>query len=134
MVAALSLTHVLLPLMLLGTTTEPGREAMGCRITIKASNAAGPDIWLMSEDSRVRAQVKTPLGKQWGPWKGIPMSNRRIRAGETATMAAELDLGCSYVRQYQFQFKRGSDLANKSYGGTGTTRTTIDLGNAATLF
>jgi hypothetical protein len=49
-------------------------------------------------------------------------------------MAAELDLGCTNPRQYQFQFKRGSDVANTSYGGTGTTRTTIDLGNAASLF
>lgn len=134
MLAALMLAHALLPLTLLGAPTLAADDAPGCRVTIKANNASRTDIWLMSEDSRVRAEVKTPLGRKWGPWKTIPMSNRRIRPGESATMAAELDLGCTNRRQYQFQFKRGSDVANHSYGGTGTTRTTIDLGDAASLF
>lgn len=134
MVSAFFLSHALLPLMLLGTSVAPADEALGCRITVKASNASRTDIWLMSEDSRVRAEVKTPLGPKWGPWKVIPMSNRRIRPGESASMTAELDLGCSNRRQYQFRFKQGSNTADKNYGSTGTTRTTIDLGNAAVLF
>lgn len=136
MIAPAVFAALLLPLALLGA--PPGAAApdaaAGCRITIKASNAAGPDIWLVSEHSRLRAEVNTPLGKKWGPWKEFPMSNRRIRAGESATMAAELDLGCANRRQYEFQFRRGSSIANKSYGGAGTTRTIIDLGDAASLF
>lgn len=136
MTAAPVLAALLLPLALLAAPGGPAGPdaARGCRITIKASNAAGADIWLMSEHSRLRAEVNTPLGKKWGPWKTLPMSNRRIRAGESATMAAELDLGCANRRQYEFQFRRGSSIADRSYGGVGTTDTIIDLGNAASLF
>lgn len=137
---------LLLPLTLTGAVPAPPDAPMvlaeslvradgslGCRVTVKANNASRSDVWLMSEDSRVRAKIGT-IVKAWGSWKRFPMSNRRIRPGETATMVAELDLGCRTTRQYEFTFKRGSDQALRRFGGTGTDRTLIDLGKVNELF
>lgn len=108
--------------------------SLGCRITVKAANASRGDIWLLSEESRVRAEIRTPAGRVWGSWKRLPMSNRRIRPGETATMTAELDLTCNNRRRYEFRFRSGVNSADLPFGGAGTTRTSLDLGSVDRLF
>lgn len=96
----------------------------GCRITVKAQNTDSEDIWLWSENSRVRTRQGV-LAKFWGPWKKpLPMSNRRIRPNELATMTMELDLSCDRFRQYEFHFWKGtkSNAVTRCYGGDKGTK------------
>jgi len=110
---------------------------MGCQVNIKAKNGGNSgDIWFWSEESRVRS--RQGVVKFWGPWKKpLPMSNRRIRPGELVTMTMELDLGCSYARQYEFRLWKDTktNAVTRCYGGDkGTTNRDIPLSDVARLF
>lgn len=128
--------HWSLPEASLANAVDPLKAApMGCRVTVKASNSGKSDIWIRSEDSRVRAYIKIGPTSTWGTWKQFPMSNRRVRPGESITMAAELELGCDFKRQYEFALKRGVESQWKKIGGSdGTTTSTLVLGDLYQLF
>lgn len=102
----------------------------GCRITMKATNESRADIWVINENSRVRARKKIPTGyAPWGFWSRMPMSNVRVQPGRVASITGEFSFGCKAKRQYEFHLKKGSYTATKLYGGTGTTDRTLQLGN-----
>jgi hypothetical protein len=120
------------------TSIETVDTARGCRITVKAKNGGSRgDIYLRSEDSRVRAKIRAlGVNLKWGTWKKpLPMSNRRIKPGELVTMTMELSLNCNVRRQYEFVFKKGSNKAFRCYGGSkGTTIRDIALSDVNRLF